>query len=252
MGPDFSHTLIDELASRVRNCYRSDPGRAESLIETCLNTRLEGWSLEEKLSIMKELRSVFEISQTRHPESMNDQETASSADLFSLVLGQRVSGAELGSGDLVERLAGSLNQVFDHLNDLVGIINATFGNEAGTLETIRQIIGSDLAGEKASGSLAGYIGQIKEAFLVANQASKAAAAVTVGRILGQLDPDRLAGEAEKGMRFGFMRKGELFESYRERYGQVKKWFEAGHFEEDFSREFERACQRLHTGKGGTT
>jgi hypothetical protein len=176
-------------------------------------------------------------------------ETATLTDLFSLILGQRITGTDLGSEDLVQRLAGSLNRIFDHLNDLVGIINATFGNEASTLETIRHIIGSDLRGERSSGSLTSYIGQIKEAFLVANQASKAAATQEVTKILTELDPDRLAGDAEKGLRFGFMRKGELFEIYREKFRQVKRWFEAGDFVEDFSREFEKACQRLHSEKG---
>jgi hypothetical protein len=243
---------VEELANWIRSCYRSDSNRAKSLIENYLETRLEGFSPEEKLCFLEMLRAAFETFPTGRAGIRNDKESATPADLFSLILGQRIADNDLGSADLIERLAGSLNSIFDQLNELVGIINATFGEEAATLETIRHIIGSDLGSGKASGSLAGYIGQIKEAFLVANEASNAAAVNEVSKILAELDPDRLAREAEKGLRFGFMRKGELFESYREKYGQIKKWFEAGHFVEDFSREFERACQRLHSEKGKTT
>jgi len=248
----LNHLLVEELADWVRACYRSDGTRAEYLIETYLETRLQGFSLEEKLSLMEMLRNAFEPAPTWDPMSKGGLEITAFADLFSLILGQRVGSPDLGSRDLVERLADALNRIFDHLNELVGLINATFGTEASSLETIRHIIGSDLGGEKASGSLADYIGQIKEAFLVANQASRAAASHEVAKILAELDPNRLAGEGEKGLRFGFMRKGELFEAYREKYGQVKKWFEAGHFGEDFSRTFEKSCQRLHSEKGRAT
>jgi hypothetical protein len=252
MDPKPRQISVEELANGVRSCYGSDSTRAESLIEKYLETMLEGFPLEEKLAFVEKLRTNLRTSRAGHLGSKGDPETATYTDLFSLILGQRITGTDLGSEALIERLAGSLNSIFDQLNALVGIINATFGEEAATLETIRHIIGSDLVSGKGSGSLAGYIGQIKEAFLVANEASKAAAVNEVSKILAELDPDLLAREAEKGLRFGFMRKGELFETYREKYGQIKKWFEAGHFVEDFSREFEKACQRLHSEKGRTT
>lgn len=248
MEPRPHQVSVAELANRVRTCYRSDRTRAESLIETYLETRLGGLSLAEKLTLLEQLRHVFETSQAGPSGAEKGPASEVLANLFSLILGQRGAGLDLDSEDVVQRLAASLNSIFDQLNELVGIINATFGHETAALETIRTLIGSDLEGAPPSDSLAGYIGQIKEAFLMANQAARLAAVHEVGKILAELDPDHLAVDAEKGLRFGFMRKGELAEAYREKYGQIKKWFEADHFLEDFAREFERACQRLDSEK----
>jgi hypothetical protein len=250
--PQHHRLSVAELVGDVRTCYRSDSARADFAIAHYLETRLAELSGEEKLVLLEQLRAAFEPSPAKrsHPES--DGHAAGLADLLSLILGQRVAGPDLGSENLIERLAGALNSIFDQLNELVGIINTTFGQEPSATETIRHLIGADLGREKASESLGGYIGQIKEAFLIANRAFRVAATNEVGKILAELDPERLAGDAEKGLRFGFMRKGELVEAYREKYGQIRKWFEAEHFLEDFSREFERACQQLHSEKGRAT
>jgi hypothetical protein len=240
---------VDELADRIRGYYRADGPRAETLIEIYLERRLEGFSTEEKLALIERLRNTFGPSQSGRESSEHGQELEVLANLFSLILGQRISSPDLGSMDLVQRLARSLNNIFDHLNELVSIIQSTFGEGAPGLETIRHIIGSDLGSENRSGSLESYIGQIKEAFLIGEQAFKLAAHNEVGKMLAELDPDHISAEAEKGMRFGFMRKAEFFEAYREKFGQIKKWFESERFLEDFSREFERACERLHSEKG---
>jgi hypothetical protein len=240
---------MDELADRIRAHYRADGARAETSIESYLEERLQGCSPEEKLALLERLRKIFEPSQPRRESSEHEQESEVFAGLFSLILGQRISSPELGSRDLVQRLARALNNIFDHLNELVSIIRSTFGEEDPALETIRHLIGSDLGSENQSGSLESYIGQIKEAFLIGEQAFKLAAHNEVGKMLAELDPDHISAEAEKGMRFGFMRKAEFFEAYREKFGQIKKWFESERFLEDFSREFERACQKLHSEKG---
>jgi hypothetical protein len=249
MAPEPGHPSIAELANQIRTCYRSDHTQAETRIENLLETRFEGFLPAEKLALIEELRRVFETPPARSPGSAD---TVALSDFFSLLLGQRIASTDLGSEDLTQHLASSLNSIFDQLNELVGIIHATFGEETSALETIRHLIGSDLDRKEASGSLSSYIGQIKDAFLIANQAAKLAASIEVGKILAELDPERLAGDAEKGLRFGFMRRGELVEAYREKYRQIKKWFEAEHFIEDYAREFERACQRLHSEKGRTT
>jgi hypothetical protein len=240
---------VDELAEQIRACYRADGPRAEILIESYLERRLEGFSSEEKLAFIERLRNSFGPSRSGRENPQEEQESEVFANLFSLILGQRISSPELGSKDLVQRLARSLNNIFDHLNELVSIIQSTFGEGDPGLETIRHIIGSDLGSEDRSGSLESYIGQIKEAFLIGEQAFKSAAHNEVGKMLAELDPDHISAEAEKGLRFGFMRKAEFFEAYREKFGQIKKWFESDRFLEDFSREFERACERLHSEKG---
>lgn len=251
MVPETLQPSLADLAKQLRTCYRADPIGAESSLEALLESRLQGLSPARKLSLLEELRRVFQPAPAGRPADDNQPRATVMAGFFSLLLGQPIAGTDLGSEELAQRLAAALNGIFDQLNELVGIITTTFGEETpSALETIRHLIGSDLERREPSGSLAGYIGQIKEAFLIANQAARLAAAVEIGKILTELDPERLTADAEKGLRFGFMRKGELVEAYREKYGQIKKWFEAEHFLEDYAREFERACQKLHSKKGG--
>lgn len=249
MASGASYPAVADLANQVRRCYQSDPLRAESLIEECLERGLEGVPLAARLSLIEELLRLFEPPPAGPPGTIPSGESTDLEDFFSLLLGQRVASGDLGSKDLAQRLAASLNSIFDQLNELVGIINRTFGKETAAIETIRHLIGSDLERPASSDSLAYYIGQIKEAFLIANQAARKAAAAEVGKILAELDPERLADDTEKGLRFGFRRKGELIEAYREKYLQIRKWFEADHFFEDYAREFERACHELHSEKG---
>jgi len=252
MAPETRQPSLAELAKELRICYRADPAGAESSLEALLEARLEGLSPDRKLSLIEELRRVFQPAAAGRPAGASHADATVMAGFFSLLLGQRVTHPDLGSEELAQRLADTLNGIFDQLNEIVSIITMTFGQDASALETIRHLIGSDLERREPSGSLAGYLGQIKEAFLIANQAARLAAAVEVGKILAELDPERLAADAEKGLRFGFMRKGELVEAYREKYGQIRKWFEAEHFLADYAREFERACQKLHSEKGRAT
>jgi hypothetical protein len=238
----------EELADQIRTCYRSSGSKAEVLIEGLLDKRLEGFSLEEKLAFMEELNIIFGSSLPRPEIPVDQQESELLASLFSMILGQRISIPDLGSKDLLHRLARSLNKVFDQLNELVSIIQSTFGEGSRGLETIRHIIGSEMDNDSQSGSLESYIGQVKEAFLIGRQAFQLAAHKEVGKMLAELDPDHIGTEAEKGLRFGFMKKAEFFEAYREKFEKIKKWYESERFEEDFSREFERSCERLHLEK----
>ena len=46
-----------------------------------------------------------------------------------------------------DKLARSLNTLFDTLNQIIGVIHTTFLGQKGEMETIRLIIGSALKGE---------------------------------------------------------------------------------------------------------
>ena len=48
------------------------------------------------------------------------------AQIFSLLLGTTVFHAEISYGELLQRLADSLNTIFDMLNQLVSVINTAF------------------------------------------------------------------------------------------------------------------------------
>lgn len=67
------------------------------------------------------------------------------------------------------------------------------------------------------------------------------------RLLTQSEGYLNSLEAERGggLRFGPLRKAELYEIYKEKFSQFKGWFESGSFMEELLREFEKTCQRLY-------
>jgi hypothetical protein len=241
---------LERLADSIRKIYSTDPRKGGNLVERHIEAELQGFSMEEKLALLEELRSGFAGRQPSSPGTgQGTLEDEVLSNLFSLLLGHKVSKPDLSSADLLEKLAASLNTVFDSLNELVGVISSTFMGERAELQTIRHIIGSSIRGAGESESLESHLLQIKEAFLLVNRAFKTAAKNEVEKLLAEIDPQRLSSEAEKGIKFGFMRKAELFEIYQGKYERCKKWLESGRFTEEFSREFEKVCQQLYKKKG---
>ena len=151
---------------------------------------------------------------------------------------------------MLEKLAESLNTIFNTLNQLISVINMTFTGEGSPEQTIRQVIGFRLEGEGQGGSLETYLGQISNAFLTSQQSFKEAAHTKVRQVLEVLDPEKLAAEAGKGLKFGPLKKAEMFEIYENRYRKIHKWFTSGRFMEDFLREFEKNCQIKFGNQGG--
>lgn len=232
-----------QLANEIKQIYSSDPLQAETLIERYLEERLYALSAPERLILLKKLIAEFKraSSGTSGNENM-DEEVLSR--VFSLLLGRKVSQADLSSTEFLQRLAESLNTIFDTLNQLVSVINMTLLGEATGDETIRHIIGFHLEGEDQSKSLESYLGQIKKAFLIAQQAHKKAAHSIVSKILLELDPVQIARTDTGGLKFGPLRKAEFYEIYEGKFQRCKKWFESGRFMEEFLREFEKDCQKL--------
>ena len=105
-------------------------------------------------------------------------------------------------------------------------------------------------GEGEGRSLEAYLDQISNAFLTAQQSFKEAAYAKVKQVLAVLDPEQLASELGKGLKFGPMKKAEMFDIYEERYEKIQKWFSSGPFMEDFLREFEKNCQTKFGKQGG--
>lgn len=171
---------------------------------------------------------------------------------FSLLLGSNVSAADLSSAEVMERLARSLNTVFDSLNKTIAVINSNLLGRKGELETIRHIIGSDLEAAGGGQSLQTYIDQIQEAFMVSHRGFQQAALAEVEKILTALDPARLAAAEEGFFRFGPFRKAEHFEIYREKYRAVREWFDSGRFKEDLLRDFEHICEKEYARKARET
>lgn len=232
-----------QLAKEIRQVYESDYSQAESLIETYLEGRCKGLSIGERLTLLEKLSAEFDEVNHGVYES-RDQEKEMLSKIFSLLLGKKISQIDLSSAELMERLSESLNTIFDTLNQLVKVIDMTLlGDQTGE-ETIRQIIGFHLEGEARPKSLESYLGQISKVFLIAQQSFKKTAHSKVNEILHELDPDQIRATSGGRLRFGPLRKAELFKIYEEKFSVCKKWFDSGRFMEEFSREFERNCQKL--------
>ncbi|MBN2516448.1 MAG: hypothetical protein JXC33_10510 [Deltaproteobacteria bacterium] len=237
------HLRLDQLAHDIRQIYLSDPLQAENSIEAFLEQSLGRLSEDERVAIVDELCSQFgEDGACSLENVIVDQEVLSR--IFSFLLGRQVSQAELSSDELLQRLAGSLNTIFDMLNQLISVINITFLGQREGVETIRQVIGFHLEGGSASRSLESYLGQINKAFLTAHQAFKLAGEKKVSQILTELDPKRIAAGAGGGFKFGPLRKADCFDKYAEKFKVFEKYFASGRFTEELLREFENNCQKL--------
>lgn len=240
---------LEGLANEIRIIYRSDPLHSGPLVETYLEQKWKGISPLERQTLLERLSHQFRESCSEPYPALSPGTLGPASEEFShlvsLLLGKSVSAADLSSRDLLKKLAHALNTIFDSLNQIIGLISTTLMGRKAEFETIRQIIGSELEGEGGHDSLQSYLDQIREAFLVAHQALKEAAGKKVNDILLELDPSRLESARGGGLKFGPLRKAELFEKYKERFAQFKSWFESGRFTEELLREFEKTCQRLY-------
>jgi len=236
-----SHLSLGKLNEEIRAVYASSPHNGEEGIRRVLDNRLGHLPDDEKIALVERLAESF-CSDGPGVDVVGNEEVLTR--ICSLLLGRKVSQADLSSSELLERLAESLNTIFDTLNQLVALIQTTLGGGGVGEETIRQVIGVHLQGEDQTKSLESYLGQIKQAFWVAQEAFRRAADAKVQQILVELDPGQIKEEKGKGFKFGPMKKAESFAIYEEKYGKIRKWFDSGRFAEDFLREFEKNAQEL--------
>lgn len=236
---------VERLTDEVRTIYQSDPVRAERLMEAYLKEILKDHLPAERIALLESLARQFETPPPSPPAHGVIFESKEFTRLFALLLGERVSAPDLSQSELLEKLALSLNTLFDTLNEIIRVIDTTLLGKKPELETIRHIIGSHLEGEARTDSLHNYLARIQEAFLLSHKAFQEAAQAKFGEILKELGPERLESEPMGGLKFGPFRKAELFEMYKERFQTFKKWFESGRFKEELLREFEKTCQKLY-------
>ncbi|MBC2714129.1 MAG: hypothetical protein HF978_02365 [Desulfobacteraceae bacterium] len=237
--------LIDQLADNIFSVYASDAANAEANIERFLENRLKSLPDNERLDTL--LRLIDEYK--GFPDSKTQNlllDNSIMIRIFSLLLGKDVSAAKLSTSELIQKLAESLNTIFDSMNLLISIINKTlYGKKSEDSDkTIRHVIGSHLEGGVALKPLEDHLKQVNQAFLTVQQAFKESAKTTVARILEEIDPDMAEKEVSGGLKIGPFRKAKLYEIYKEQYSQIKKWHESDKFLEDFLREFEKNCQKL--------
>lgn len=239
---------IGQLADRVNRLYAADPGRAPRQIETALSDALANVPPGDRIAVLDALAAaVNPVSSEAEGDIRVDQDVL--LNIFSFLLGKRVTAADFSSDELIGRLAQSLNTIFDSLNQLIAVINRTFMGDNQGVETIRQVIGFHLDGAEQVKSLENYLNQINTAFLAAQQASRNAAEKLVREILEELDPETMQAASGGGLKFGRLRRADAFEAYSEKYANLKHWLESGRFMDEFLREFERICQQQFSLKG---
>jgi hypothetical protein len=165
---------VEELSREVSALYRTEPARAEVLVERYLAERLGRLPLEEKIAFLENFSRQYAKT---HPSSQlpDSRPSEDFHQLFSLLLGHRVSSLDFSSPEFREKFAASMNTIFDTLNQIIAVIQSTLLGRKVELETIRQVIGSSLGKEGRAESLQSYLDQIREAFLVAHRAFQQAA-----------------------------------------------------------------------------
>ena len=230
---------LDQILEGIRAIYSSHPEDALERIEDYLQSRMENLTAQQRLSILDDLQARFRMD----PGNGYGDESII-AHVFELVLGENIRGSTLTPHEMLERLSISLNTIFDIVNQLITVIDATLGGGPAGDETIRHVIGAHLDSESPGGSLEEHLGKIKKAFLITQEAFKEAALSNVEKILQELDPEKISSDQASSLKFGPLKKAESFDVYESRYKKCKKWFESGRFMDDFLREFEKNCQKL--------
>lgn len=239
--------LLGNLVNEIRALSNSEPPDMEDSIERYLGQALRETPFEERLLLLEELAGKFIDSGVDSRQNLN-LASEYTPRLLTLLLGNDFSASEHSPAEISEKFAHSLNTVFDTLNQIISVIHSTLLGQKPELETIRHIIGSQIEGGGEETSLKMYLDQIQQAFLTAHEAFQKAARSIAEEMLSALDPDVLEGSTKQGLKFGPLRKAELFDSYQEKYRECRIWFEAGHFSEKLLREFEKNCRKSYKAK----
>jgi hypothetical protein len=246
----YSPVSIEELVKEIRTINRSGATDIEVLIEQYLEHRLQGVSTSERPAIIENLVRQFKAGSTEAASALR-VESRELSRLFSLLLGKKVSVEDFSSEEISDKLASALSTVFDTLNRIISVIHSTLLGQKAEIETIRHIIGSQLEGERGTSSLQEYLDQIQEAFLVAHKSFQSASRNKIEQILSELDPEKIASSVNAGLKFGPLKKAEIFEAYKEKYTAIRTWLDSGRLMTELLREFEKNCQKTYkTLQGG--
>lgn len=232
---------VEDLAQDIRRLYLADTPKAEANIHRYLQSRLQTLPEPERLAWLEKLVDRFAASKSPADQS-GVAEEAVMTRLISLVLGSKFTKLDLPSAEVTERLTESLNTVFDELNRLIGVIRSTLTGNAEGDQTIRDFIGGHMERADQTESLQTYLGEISNAFFLTQQAFKQAAQQIIRDVLNQLDPEKISQEYKGGLRFGPLRKAELYDIYEQHFKECRKWYEAGRLLEDFQRLVEKYCR----------
>lgn len=244
-------TLLNAAAD-IRKLYEADPGGASGAIELHIDRYLKTGNPEEKIAFTRELMRLFDggsdptSASGIHPATGDVlPQNEKFLRLFSRLFGESITKVDLSSEEHLEKLAQSLNTIFNSLNSIIGVIHTTLLGENPETETIRHIIGTGMESPGGTDSLQAHLDQIQKAFLIAHRAYQEATANKLKQILEEMSPEKLSEGMEGSLKFGPLKKAEIFENYKEKHALCKKWLESGRLMEELLRDFEKNCQKLY-------
>lgn len=113
---------ITKLARAVQGIYAAEGADAKGAIRQYLDEELKGLQPGERIAIARRVQEELKGKQAQ-PE----QGSAVLEDFVRLLLGNRAALADASSPQTLEKLAASLNTVFDSLNEIIRVMNATLG-----------------------------------------------------------------------------------------------------------------------------
>lgn len=244
----ISHVADKTIEAKLTQLYRSDPRNAAAAIEDYLQNCFIDETVETKVALVEGLAQEFQEESVPPQVSTAPIDSRSLAKLVPLLLGKNISEIDCTAEELIERLAESLNTVFDTLNELILGINATFMGQVSDTETIRLVIRSNVDDSAESISLHNYLAQIKEAFSIMHEAFKDAAMIKMTEMLTELDPRKIEESLKGGLKIGPFQKAEMFKIYEEKHRTLENWLKTGLITEALLREFEKNCQKIYTKK----
>jgi hypothetical protein len=179
--------MINRISSGLAAQFEADGDVSVDSVEAFLKEQMAGLDSHSRIAALQSV--VNRLGNTCRPSMTGETDEEVLTRVCSLLLGRKVSMDDLSSSELLEKLAESLNTIFNTLNQLISVINMTFTGEGSPEQTIRQVIGFRLEGEGQGNSLETYLDQISNAFLTAQQSFKEAAYAKVKQVLSVLDPE---------------------------------------------------------------
>ena len=252
MAQKSSAITLLNAAADIRKLYDAQPERAAQAIESHIDGYVKKDDPEEKIAFIRELMRLFDASSGARTTSVARNEPAESSHqnekllrLFSRLFGESLTKVDLSSEEHLEKLGQSLNTIFNSINQIIGVIHSTLLGEKPETETIRHIIGTGVESKGGTDSLRAHLDQIQKAFLIAHKAYQEATANKVRQILDEMSPEKLSEGMEGSLKFGPLKKAELYENYKEKHALCKKWFESGRLMDELLRDFEKNCQKLY-------
>ena len=234
------------LIKEIRDLYEEDDEKAEAAIEAHLKETLGSFPLAKRVDVLQTLMAEFEGEGHRGLSQLDAATYKTIRDFLNFLLGNEAIKNGCSTDEVLQKLAQSLTLLFDKINHLIRIINcALLGKEEmSNEETIRHVIRFDMAGDRSSMTLDGYLGQIDQAFLVAINSFKAAIQTRMQVMLEELNPDQNLHQPKRAFRSKRGRKADLFDAYLNKYLNCNRYFESGRFMDDLLREFENNCERV--------